>query len=159
MKILYRKGDLLSHRDPEGDYRTYFLHIANNKGVMGSGVAKQIVTKYPSVKEDYLYYFQTEGEKILGKVFLTTDPQTQHNIYTCVAQNGYGRDGKKYVDYHVLKGCLKEVQSHFSVNDDVFKPQIAMPKIGAGLGGGDWSVISQIIEKEFRTITPILYAL
>lgn len=25
--------------------------------------------------------------------------------------------------------------------------QIAMPKIGCGLGGGDWSVVSKIIEE------------
>jgi len=32
-----------------------------------------------------------------------------------------------------------------------------MPKIGAGLAGGDWNVIAAIIEEEFTAVQPIVY--
>ena len=36
---------------------------------------------------------------------------------------------------------------------------IAMPLIGAGLGGGDWNVISEIIEEESLKFQPVVYEL
>jgi len=36
---------------------------------------------------------------------------------------------------------------------------IAMPKIGAGLAGGDWNVIESIIESELKTVQPIVFTL
>ena len=34
-----------------------------------------------------------------------------------------------------------------------------MPLIGAGLGGGDWNVISAIIQSECKDVTPVVYYL
>jgi len=37
---------------------------------------------------------------------------------------------------------------------------VALPMIGAGLGGGDWNVISDIIETESKkALQPIVYKL
>jgi O-acetyl-ADP-ribose deacetylase (regulator of RNase III) len=37
--------------------------------------------------------------------------------------------------------------------------EIAMPQIGAGLGGGDWNVIAAIIESELKNVKPYVYVL
>ena len=36
---------------------------------------------------------------------------------------------------------------------------IALPQIGAGLGGGSWEVISAIIESDAKIYTPVVYIL
>ena len=36
---------------------------------------------------------------------------------------------------------------------------VAIPKIGAGLGGGDWKKIEKIIEEEFKDVVPNVYVL
>jgi O-acetyl-ADP-ribose deacetylase (regulator of RNase III) len=46
----------------------------------------------------------------------------------------------------------------FSVNRNGFD-RIAMPLIGASLGGGDWNIISEIIEKACSHVKPIVYHL
>jgi O-acetyl-ADP-ribose deacetylase (regulator of RNase III) len=37
--------------------------------------------------------------------------------------------------------------------------EIAMPRIGAGLGGGNWNVIEAIIESELTHVKPYVYTL
>jgi O-acetyl-ADP-ribose deacetylase (regulator of RNase III) len=34
-----------------------------------------------------------------------------------------------------------------------------MPKIGAGLAGGDWDTIAGIIEEELTSVLPVVYVL
>jgi len=37
--------------------------------------------------------------------------------------------------------------------------KVGLPKIGAGLGGGDWSIISKIIEEELGEFDVTIYVL
>jgi hypothetical protein len=37
--------------------------------------------------------------------------------------------------------------------------EVGLPLVGCGLGNGDWSIISQIIEQEALDFTPIVYLL
>jgi O-acetyl-ADP-ribose deacetylase (regulator of RNase III) len=37
--------------------------------------------------------------------------------------------------------------------------KVALPKIGSGLAGGDWKVISAIIENESKNYQPIVYVI
>ena len=45
-------------------------------------------------------------------------------------------------DYEAVRSCFKIIKNKFG------ELKIAYPKIGAGLGGGDWDIISKIIEEE-----------
>jgi len=67
------------------------------------------------------------------------------NSYT---QYRYGKnheDGDKSpVDYDAITMCMRKI-------NHVFKgKRIGLPKIGAGLAGGDWNIIKKIIEKELK---------
>ena len=44
---------------------------------------------------------------------------------------------KLYVDYPAIMSCFEDLPSAIEA--------IAVPKIGAGLAGGDWSTIKQIM--------------
>ena len=152
--IEYRKGNLLSYVNPNSNEYTVIVHSANNKGVMGSGVAKAIITKHPQVKQDYvLEYQRCSGSLTLGKVVLSWEEGIL--IYTIIGQDGYGYDGLQYVDYNALKRGFRTINA---APQDWFK-ELAMPKIGAGLGGGDWKIIEKIIKEEFTNKKVIIYEL
>jgi O-acetyl-ADP-ribose deacetylase (regulator of RNase III) len=54
-------------------------------------------------------------------------------------QEFYGKDGKKYMSYEAFFSSFLRVADHYE------ESTIVMPKIGAGLGGGDWNTIEDII--------------
>jgi hypothetical protein len=66
-------------------------------------------------------------------------------VINMIAQNGIKKyhhpKGQRYVDYDALYTCFSRVRAHITENTSVH-----MPRIGVGLGGGEWSVISKIIQ-------------
>lgn len=127
--IEYRKGNLLDVT--EG----IIVHGCNAQGVMGSGVALAIKNKYP---EAYIAYL--ENTKFLGscsKEWVTDDVLLINGI----TQQYYGKDGKRYVNYAAICEVFKEA----IMQARVYSYSLNFPKIGAGLGGGDWNIIEQLI--------------
>ncbi len=143
MDIQYIKGDLMTAKEP------YILHGCNSCGVMGSGVANLIRIHYPEAYLSYVKTFNKSG-LALGKVFfVSTEGKT---IINAITQENFGRDGAKYVCYDAIRNVMKDVNKHIPVWS-----KVAMPKIGAGLGGGDWKIISEIIEQESTQFFPVVY--
>lgn len=151
MKIKYVEGDLLLTDAP------YILHGCNAQGVMGSGVAKAIRAKYPSAYSVYCLQHE-KGEAKLGAVTfaLQDDGKT---VLNAITQEFYGRDGKQYVNYNAVRDALQRINWWFVVMYTDNAPEVAMPKIGAGLGNGDWDVIAEIIEEESTNFKPVVYTL
>ena len=149
-KIIYRKGNLL-----DTDCML-IAHGCNAQGVMGSGVAKAIRAKYPDAYNEYKKRYDNQGLN-LGDIIPVVIYQ-HHNkiIINCITQEFYGRDSDKiYVNYTAIEQCMRKINNYYSIGVDC----IALPKIGAGLGGGDWNAISDIIERELTNIQPIVYEL
>ena len=154
MNIIYKKGDLLSCTEP------WILHGCNAQGVMGSGVALGIKNKYPSAYAAYLASKQYKGMR-LG-VITFADVGFGTKVFNGITQEFYGRDGKQYVDYWAVKEVMQGMDFLAKSADAYFTREgcfIAMPKIGAGLGGGDWNIISAIIEEESTNFQPVVYEL
>jgi len=67
------------------------------------------------------------------------------NSYT---QYNYGKNHKdgvaKPIDYEALTLCLRKINKTFAGK------HIGLPKIGAGLAGGDWNRIKKIIQTELK---------
>lgn len=141
--IIYTHGNALN--GPE----RYLAHGCNNKGVMGSGIAKEIRAKFPIAYEYYRFTFHRSG-LVMGNIIPYLDQEK--NIINCITQNGYGRDGKKYVSYDAIEQCIM----HINEMTDGKAVHVAMPKIGAGLGGGNWKIIRTIIS-ETATFQPVVY--
>jgi O-acetyl-ADP-ribose deacetylase (regulator of RNase III) len=153
MKINYIKGDLLT---TDCDI---MAHGVNAQGVMGSGVAKSIRNKYPKAYEDYNKQYRTLG-LTLGKI-LWVPIWEGPLIANCITQEFYGRDSTKtYINYEAIRSCMEGVHSEAAFEDEHNKKQtVAMPMIGAGLGGGEWDRIEAIIEGEFTEVVPNVYYL
>lgn len=139
MIVKYIKDSILNAK------QKYICHGVNCQNKMGSGVAKVLFTKYPKVKEDYHYYhtellqhYDYEPIFLLGE-YTVSDQDDGKSILNCYTQLFYGYDGKKYVSYDAIF--------------DVFRrlilmgiEEIAIPKIGCGLAGGNWEIVSRIID-------------
>lgn len=132
----------------------------NCKGVMGAGLAKQIRDKWPIVFEKYKEYydlFQREYEDagelmLLGKSFeISVAPGLSVvNMFTQFDYNRKGKPPTKHTEYGAFyqalmdrKDILLRVQKYYK---DGF-PNFYFPyNIGCDRGGGDWEIISKIID-------------
>lgn len=150
MKIEYINGDLFS---TEIDL---ILHGCNSRGVMGSGVAKLVRALYPKAYDEYTVWC-SKGFR-LGQYLPVYIPSCGKTILNAVTQQNYGKvfeqqgpNPTRYVSYDAVAEIMNKL------NNDYSGKKIAMPKIGAALGGGDWSVISAIIESELKTVQAVVY--
>lgn len=156
MKIEYRKGDLF-----QTEIKT-IVHGCNAQGVMGSGVAKIIRDKYPKAYDRYVAEYKIHNHLKLGHVIPVpcgdriNDPDNFKIIVNAITQDFYGRDGLRYVSYDAIAESMNIINKFFEVYGI---SDIAMPQIGAGLGGGDWKVIEAIIESELKNVKPVVYIL
>ena len=148
--LVYKKGDLLNaHED-------VIAHGCNAQGVMGSGVAKAIRDKWPSAYDAYRETYETKGLH-LGDVIMCQVGDKL--IANCITQENYGRDGEMYVNYDAISKCIENLLTHCDRNAI---ESVAIPKIGAGLGGGDWLLIEGIIkeiQEQINTVKVVVYEL
>ncbi len=159
MKIKYKKGDVTQATE------YVIAHGCNAQGKMNSGVAKSIRAKFPGCFESYAEHIHRGNITGTTDIFIANyNPlanvmeieSNEKMILNMITQLYYGRDGQQYVDYDAIRKCLafanKRVPMYTSPPH-----AMAMPMIGAGLGGGDWTVIEQIILEECQDIQPVVY--
>ena len=131
------KGDLIALAK-EGKFDV-IIHGCNCFNTMGAGIAKLIKINF---NDAYLSDKSTKrGDK--NKLGTYTYAEIGNliiiNAYT---QYYYGNRNNYNLDYNALRDVFKRIKKDFTGK------KIAFPKIGAGLGGGDWYRISQIIQYE-----------
>lgn len=125
------KGDLLKlFKDGRYDI---IVHGCNCFNTMGAGIAKQIKQQFPKA---FIEDCKTKKGD-LNKLGTYTFSDNVVNAYT---QYEYGR-GKTNVDYNAIKKVFTKI------NEDFKGKKVGIPKIGAGLAGGDWDTIKKIINK------------
>lgn len=126
------------------------IHGVNCMGVMGSGVALAIKTKWPIVYKEYLKHQQ--GREVLGQVQFVSISDGLY-VGNCWTQEFFGRDGKVYADREALKNCLLKA-FEFCQNNDL---ELKTPKIASGLAGLDWETDVVPIFKLAQTVYPSVH--
>ena len=155
--ITYKKGNaLLAFKTGE---ITCLAHGCNIHKTMGAGIAKQIKEQFPRAYNSYLTFLDHMDDPIdsLGTVDFHVDTKTDITgriIANCFTQYQYGR-GHRFVDYEALYKCLELL--FFYCNK--YKLKLGMPKIGAGLAGGNWKIIETMINEVFTDTEVIVYEL
>lgn len=136
----------------------YLVHGCNCFHTMGSGLAGQLVKRYPIILEADKTTKAGDREK-LGtwssiKVFINGKQFTIVNAYT---QFFFGL-GKDVFEYEAFERFLRDFDI-FLKSDRFTQKRIAFPKIGAGLAGGDWKRILNSIEcfAEMQDVTIVEY--
>lgn len=141
-------GDLLSVK------RGILVHGCNAQGVMGSGVAKAVRAAYPEAFMAYRKAYE-QGRLKLGTVIWAKIQQAEPlAIANAITQEFYGRDpARRYVDYEAVRQAFTRI----GVIAREHQLPVHYPKIGAGLGNGDWTVISQILEETLTGVEHTLW--
>ncbi len=145
--ITYIKGDLF---DTTCDI---IAHGCNCQGVMGSGVARIVRDRYPKAYHAYEDKYCDEGLK-LGEVQFVLQRDGKY-VANCMTQNRFMPRSQCHADYAAIHSCMNEVRD-FAKSKNL---SIAMPKIGAGLAGGDWNRIERILEEVFAHYDVTIYQL
>lgn len=166
MKIEYLKGDLLD--SPE----SCIIHGCNAQGVMGRGIALAIKQRLPFAYEAYRHAFESPRGLVMGQIVWAINTGNQNGVRSRIVGNAITQahydaahqvNGMN-VDYDAVQICIRTIDRFVmqtSTDEDLDEfgklTRVGFPKIGAGLGGGDWEVISKIIEDESHNFRPIVY--
>jgi O-acetyl-ADP-ribose deacetylase (regulator of RNase III) len=134
--IISNVGDVLKVE------RGIIVHGCNCRGKMGSGIAKQVKAEYPKVFARYHDDYEAIGLKLGTISFVHV--AGEKIIVNAMTQENYGKEPKLYVDYTAVRKCFRLVNEVALVD----KLPVHFPLIGCGLAGGDWSIISAIIDDE-----------
>jgi O-acetyl-ADP-ribose deacetylase (regulator of RNase III) len=136
--IKYLTGDATNPIDTGG--MRIIAHVCNDKGGWGAGFVLALSKKWS--KPEQVYRSCPVPNLILGNVQYI---QVENDIIVAnmIAQHGYRRDnnGKPPLRYGALTYTLRKVNEVALAHNAT----LHMPRIGAGLAGGDWNVIEQLI--------------
>ena len=128
----------------------FLVHCCNNKGVMGSGIARHIREQIP---ESYKAY--KKGSYGMGSLSLGG------GLINLVGQDGYGYDGQRYGHYGYIAKGLSNIRYPISNYIDFYDSTLHDKFYGIGYGkvtlgfpfrfasdraGCDWGVILELIE-------------
>ncbi|RUA34163.1 MAG: hypothetical protein DSY77_06515 [Bacteroidetes bacterium] len=160
-KILYyQNSDAVHHFLTNNKYNA-FMHGANCQATMNSGIARDVKSRIPELYHaDLEYHLEVGGDsnQKLGKfsmVVYQDEEKPPHkmafNLYT---QLFYGTERRHFnygafveamesaISECVSKGCF---ETNNSLNDTL---HVIIPKIGCGLGGGDWDIVSELLQQK-----------
>jgi O-acetyl-ADP-ribose deacetylase (regulator of RNase III) len=151
MELKNVNGDLLKLAK-EGHFDV-ITHGCNCECTMGSGIAKQIKEQFPEAYKVDCKTIKGDFNKLGNFTFVDVNGINGNSfrIINSYTQYRYGVD-KIQIDYEALTLCMRKI-NHFYNNI-----RIGLPLIGAGLAGGDWNIIKNIIEREFtKNIVTIVH--
>ena len=146
--IVYKKGDATK---PESEKKKLIIHVCNNIGKWGKGFVLALSKKWKEPEKDY----REMNKYKLGdvKFIKVTDDIVIANM---IAQDGINRKGTPFIcriNYVALEACLEKVKQYA----EDYNLSVHMPKIGCGLGGGDWNIIQEIIRKKLDELDIYVY--
>lgn len=151
MKIV--KGDLIKLA-LDGTFDV-IIHGCNCFNTMGAGVARQIADTFtgpcsPASVDDATCW----GDKSKLGTFsfghhIRKDSSTLFIINAYTQYGCVGEDIRCAVDYDAVKAVFASIYDTLS---GFPRLKIGYPAIGAGLAGGDWSIISKIIDEELKSL-------
>jgi O-acetyl-ADP-ribose deacetylase (regulator of RNase III) len=160
------KGDLLANT------RGVIVHGCNAQGVMGSGVAAGVRARFPEAYKVYRKAYLATGQFppidggipageliVIGSsdskchlelgtiTFVKVLPELW--IVNGITQDFYGRNSTCFTDYAAIKAVFEKTVELLETLDPDGAADLPLlfPKIGAGRGGGDWDIITKIIEE------------
>jgi len=145
-------GNLLDYA--ETGKLNVIVHGCNCFHTMGAGIAKEIKKRFPNAYEADTNHTQKGDKSKLGfytwSIYETINAK-EFFIINAYTQYNYGKG--KHIDYAAIKNVFKLIACNFPTSI------IGYPKIGAGLAGGDWSIIEKIINEELKGLQHYLVVL
>jgi O-acetyl-ADP-ribose deacetylase (regulator of RNase III) len=118
------------------------VHGCNCFCTMGAGIAKGIKAAFPAAFDADRATSRGDRAKLGSCTFAEVDLNgTLLVVVNAYTQFDYRGSGPK-VDYDAVRSCFRWIREQHSGK------RIGLPKIGAGLAGGDWERIAAIVGEE-----------
>lgn len=137
--VTYVSGDIFSSP------AQVLTNPVNTVGVMGKGLALEFKNRFPGLFEDYSRRCG-EGRVIHGQPYLWEDDH--HQVLNFPTKRDW-RDPSRLEDINAgltyLAGRYQELGIH----------SIAMPALGSGLGGLNWSDVRQLIDRHLGALADL----
>ena len=146
------RGDLLALAR-RGDFDV-IVHGCNCFCAMGNGIAGQIKRQFPAAFEADKKTIKGDRAK-LGTCSMASIDVDGHSLVIVNAYTQFTWSKPEQVaDYEAIRRCMRFIKAQYAGRS------IGLPRIGAGLAGGDWQVIAKIIEEELagENVTLVEYA-
>lgn len=151
--IRYGTGDATA---PSADGPLVIVHVCNDIGGWGAGFVLALSRRWKAPEREYRQWAKADDETFaLGEVqFVEVEPELW--VANLVGQRGIRRTkAGPPVRYEAIRTGLARV-AEFAKHRGA---SIHMPRIGAGLAGGDWSTIESIVTSELADLSVTVYDL
>lgn len=136
--ITLEKGDLFA-----GDYNA-ISHGVNCRGVMGAGISRPFMQKYPDMYEDYRAKCASNNRRPGAyDRYLVDEDGKRVAVYNLFSQDNPGADATKDALFLSLLGASHDVVVN-SQGEGRFI--FAMPLIGCGIGGLEFSDLHDVLK-------------
>lgn len=126
-------------------------HGCNCQHRMGAGIAKSLAKRFPLIREaDAATPFGERGKLgTYSKAHIAELDLTILNIYSQFDTSG----PLPRVDYGAIELAARSIAAEFPGK------RLGLPMIGAGLAGGDWLIIKEILGRELEAVdlTVVVY--
>jgi O-acetyl-ADP-ribose deacetylase (regulator of RNase III) len=138
--ITYLNGDATC---PQANGPKIIAHICNDKGKWGRGFVLALSKRWLGPEQQYRRWFHSSARLTLGDIQLV---QVAPDIWVAnmVAQSGLASGSNPHpLQYDALAQCLEKL----AVEVEARQASVHMPRIGTGLGGGNWTSVERLILK------------
>lgn len=145
------KGDLIK-LGKEGAFDV-IVHGCNCRGEMGAGIALQIKKNFPAVAE-------ADKPGATPGTIVGVELDSGLTVVNAYTQIHWGRANKKHKALSPINNYEEEIAdskenryefirfSAKAIKEKYPNKRIGFPLIGCGLAGGDWDIVSKILEEE-----------
>jgi O-acetyl-ADP-ribose deacetylase (regulator of RNase III) len=148
--ISYRIGDATS--PCISSPARVIAHVCNDLGAWGAGFTAALDRRWSEPRAEYL---ALGAKQVLGSVQLVRVGPLLW-VANIVAQRGLpSRGNRRPLSYDALGTGLWALRTRA----DELTASVHMPRIGCGLGGGSWDVVSQIVARCLRPLEVYVYDL
>ena len=154
LKITYLVGDATK---PRGKGHKIIAHIANDTSKRwGKGFGKVISREWPKLQTSFVKWTCNPDNLKLGKSH-SFQISKDMSIFSMVAQHGFGKSAYPKIRYRHLAKCLESL----AIEAKKKSASVHMPRIGTGFAGGDWKIISELIDEHLvkKEVTVAVYDL
>ena len=132
------------------------IHQCNCFNNMGAGIAPLIAKRFPEAHHADLQTIRGDLNKLGSFSYATTEQELI--VINAYGQYHYSRHKERTgTEYPALRKALQGVSEFLRNIDSTCKLKIGMPKIGCGLGGGSWDIVSNIINEELSDFDVTVY--
>lgn len=139
---------------PQGDGNKIICHVCNDIGGWGRGFVLAVSARWKGPEIAYRAWSKQESFALGETLMVRVEPDIV--VANMVAQRDIVfQNGIPPIRYEALRKCLGWVYNQAEETIST----IHMPRIGAGLAGGSWATIEQIIVSEMKNIDTYVYDL